>query len=32
MTQILQIRTKKNADSGDLQTYAIIGAAMEIHR
>ena len=32
MTQISQIRTKKNADSGDPQTYAIIGAAMEIHR
>ncbi|HEY9151557.1 MAG TPA: GxxExxY protein [Anaerolineales bacterium] len=32
MTQIPQIRTSKSADSRDPQTYAIIGAAMEIHR
>ncbi len=32
MTQISQIRTAKSADLRDPQAYAIIGAAMEIHR
>lgn len=32
MTQISQIKLTRSADARDPQTYAIIGAAMEIHK